>query len=192
MADDDFLSSFLREVENGMTVPHAGVPEGMDTMWILPTAPTGQLPHPPSLPTNQVPLAAPPVLESACRPPTTSSEKPRMKRRADPKRVKKSHSKKPTTTAPQSLPKVTPTHGVCYLGDPKDYVNDVFEKVIAPCITGATPVLTSIRQHIYRRAVCEFASLALREMVTRGPVTIDDIVAVTMKACERAGLNLSV
>ena len=96
------------------------------------------------------------------------------------------------TTAAPPLQKVTPPHRLCYLGDPKDYVNDVFEKVIAPCITAATPVVTSLRQHIYRRAVCEFASLALRESATRGPVTIHDIVAVMMKACERTGLNLTV
>ena len=165
---NDAVEELFRQMneEMGLQTPLQGVPPGMDTMWVPPTTPVR----------TQVPPADP----------GAPKKKKRVMTRTDPSEVRRKiePNESPTTTS------ATQPIQWGYLGDPKEYVNDLFDKVIAPSVFETRSIMTTLRQHIYRRAVGEFAVADLRERGLREMIGLDDIVSVTVKACEKVGINL--
>ena len=134
----------------------------------------------------------PPGMDSMWIQPSTAAPVPVPK----PKRKRVRSRPKP----PSAVEKVTTCAEVApsrpiqwdYLGDPKDYVMDVFDKLIAPSICAANSVMTTMRQHIFRRAVGEFANADLKERASRGKISLEDLVAVSAKSCEKVGISFKI
>ena len=172
---NDAVDELFRQLneEMGLTMPLDGVPPGMETMWVPPP------PAPPTTPVgHQVPVEEP----------RAPKKKKRAVRSSDPGAVARklvvTEPPPPTTSATQPI-----QWG--YLGDPKEYVNDLFDKVVAPSVFEPRSIVTTMRHHIYRRALGEFAVAELRERGVKGAIGLEDIVSVTLKGCEKVGIILN-
>ena len=175
--NNEEVDDMFRQLTEGMsyTLPLEGVPPGMDTMWIPPV---------PVQPAQPIPVV------------TAPSKRKRVRIRWRPNRPTEP---KESITAPVQMTNqggsvqidsTTTIQWAC-LGDPKDYVLDVYDKLIAPNVQGMSPAQTMLRQHLFRRAVAAFVSADLRERAARGFISLDDLVEVTTKACEKVGLKLA-
>ena len=164
---DELLREINEEMGLGMLMPNEGVPEGMEAMWIHP-APQGR----PTI-LRSIPIAA------------------KNKKRSPSRKKANSSIARATQTDPDPVDTdAAPPIQRFRIADPKDCVIAAFDNVIAPNIFGARSVLTTLRQHIFRRAVGEFAVKDLNERGMNGAIGLEDIVSVTIKACEKAGIDL--
>ena len=123
---------------------------------------------------------APPL--SANPPPTTNVRK-------------RPHSRRPpvVSRAPQIEPVATlPPINWTGLGDPRDYVMDAYDSVIAPTLNAPTAMMTKLRRHVFRRVVSEVATLQLLDRAATTSITAEEVVAVTISACEKVGIKFTV
>jgi len=175
LGSNDAVDELFRQMneELGLTLPLEGVPLGMETMMLPPP------PAPPTTPVReQVPIEEP----------RAPRKKKRAVRTSDPGAVARKLviTEQPPLTTSATLPIQWG-----YLGDPKEYVNDLFDKVIAPSVFEPRSIVSTMRHHIYRRAIGEFAVADLRDRGQRGAIGLEDIVSVTIKGCEKVGINLN-
>jgi hypothetical protein len=107
---------------------------------------------------------------------------------------KRPHSRKPPAVSREihtdpvaTLPPIQWTG----LGDPRDYVMDAYDSVIAPTLNAPTAMMTKLRRHVFRRVVSEVATLQLRDRAATTAITPDEVVAITISACENVGIKFN-
>ena len=108
---------------------------------------------------------------------------------------KRPHSRRPpaVSRATQTEPVATlPPIKWTGLGDPRDYVMDAYDTLIAPTLIAPTAMTTKLRRHVFRRVVSEVATLQLRDRAATTAITPDEVVAITVSACEKVGIKFTV
>ncbi len=135
------------------------------------------------------PLAGvPDTLDVSWAPPLTANPPPSKNLR------KRPHSRKPPTVSSetQTEPAATlPPIQWTGLGDARDYGMDAYDTLIAPTLIAPTAMLTKLRRHVFRRGVSEVATLQLRDRAATTAITPDEVVAVTISACENVGIKFN-